>query len=149
MSKNERYYYDADAIREPHQPDSIARVGRGRSADHKWVNGPGDQTLATDISRSCHPAGRNRRTVWTVAAEPTPDAHFATFPTKLVTPCILAGCPAGGVVLDPFGGKGTVGRVAEDLGRKWLLFDLNPKYAEMAKRNTAQMGLLGRGKGSG
>lgn len=89
-------------------------------------------------------ATRNRRSVWTVATEPTPEAHFATFPRALVQPCILAGCPAGGVVLDPFGGSGTVGRVAEDNGRQWLLFDLSPKYAEIAKRKTAQTGLLGR-----
>lgn len=90
------------------------------------------------------PAKRNKRSVWTIGTEPTHDAHFATFPRKLVEPCILVGCPVGGVVLDPFGGSGTVGRVAEDLGRSWLLFDLSPKYAEIAKRKTAQTGLLAR-----
>lgn len=87
---------------------------------------------------------RNKRTVWPVVTEPLADAHFAAFPRKLVEPCILAGCPAGGVVLDPFGGSGTVGRVAEDHGRKWLLFDLNPAYAKIAKKRTAQTGLLTR-----
>ena len=87
---------------------------------------------------------RNKRTVWTIATEPTPDAHFATFPTKLVTPCILAGSKVNDLVLDLFGGSGTVGRVAEDLGRKWVLFDLNPEYAKIAKRKTAQLGFLGR-----
>jgi DNA modification methylase len=87
---------------------------------------------------------RNRRSVWTIQTEPTPEAHFATMPTKLVQPCILAGCPAGGIALDPFGGSGTVARVAEDNGRQWLLFDLSPGYAEIAKRRTAQTGLLGR-----
>lgn len=62
----------------------------------------------------------------------------------MVEPCILAGAPLGGLVLDPFGGSGTVGRVAEDLGRRWILFDLNPAYAEIAKRKTAQVGLLSR-----
>jgi DNA modification methylase len=145
LTKSDRYFYDQDAIREPHAEDSIARVGRGRSDDHKWADGgPGNQTLAKDISKARHPQGRNRRTVWTIPTEPTPDAHFATYPRKLVEPCILAGCPAGGIVLDPFGGSGTTGRVSEDLGRQWLLFDLSPEYAKIAKRKTAQTGLLGR-----
>jgi len=87
---------------------------------------------------------RNKRSVWPIAGEPTKDAHFATMPTKLVQPCILAGCPAGGIVLDPFGGSGTVGKVAEDNGRRWLLFDRSPEYAKIAKRRTAQTGILGR-----
>ncbi len=84
----------------------------------------------------------DKGTVWPITPEPTPDAHFATFPTKLVEPCILAGCPMGGVVLDPFGGSGTTGRVAEDLGRNWLLFDLSSDYAAIAKRKTAQTGIM-------
>lgn len=145
LTKAERYYYDADAIREPHTEDSLARVGRGRSDDHKWADGgPGNQTLAADISKACHPNGRNRRSVWTIPTQPFPESHFATFPEDLVTPCILAGCPLGGVVLDPFGGSGTVARVAEDLGRRWVLFDLNPEYAAMARRRMSQQGLLGR-----
>jgi DNA modification methylase len=87
-------------------------------------------------------AGGNKRDVWTIASEPCGDAHFAVMPRKLVEPCILAGCPAGGVVLDPFGGSGTVGLVAEHHARNWLLFDLNPKYAAIAKKRTAQVGLL-------
>jgi DNA modification methylase len=78
--------------------------------------------------------GRNKRTVWTVATQPFPDAHFATFPPKLIEPCILAGCPEGGLVLDPFGGSGTVGLVADRLGREAVLIELNPEYCEMAKR---------------
>ena len=106
-----------------------------------------DDRRATEVMTD-HPSGRNRRSVWTIPTEPTPDAHFATFPRKLVEPCILAGCPPGGVVLDPFGGSGTVGRVAEDHGRRWLLFDLNPVYAEIAKRKTAQTGLFLQAAGS-
>jgi hypothetical protein len=70
--------------------------------------------------------------------------HFATFPPALITPCILAGCPEHGTVLDPFGGSGTVGEVAETAGRNSILIELNPKYCEMAKRRTAQQGLFAR-----
>ena len=72
--------------------------------------------------------------VWTIPTAAFSEAHFATFPTALVEPCIKAGCPAGGVVLDPFGGSGTVGQVADRLGRDAILIELNPEYAEMARR---------------
>lgn len=77
---------------------------------------------------------RNRRDVWTVPIKPFTGAHFATFPTDLITPCILAGCPDGGVVLDPFFGAGTTGLVAQSLKRGWVGCELNPVYAEMALR---------------
>ena len=73
-------------------------------------------------------AGRNRRDVWTIATQPYRGAHFATFPEKLVEPCILAGCPAGGIVLDPFCGSGTVGLVAKKHGRRFVGLDLSAKY---------------------
>lgn len=144
LSKSERYYYDFDAIKEPltapqaSTPEDVARAfSRRRAAAPEQRQGDAEATEASDT-------GRNKRTVWTVATEPTPDAHFATFPRKLITPCILAGCPVGGVVLDPFGGSGTVGRVAEDLGRRWVLFDLSPAYADIAKNKTAQLGLFSK-----
>lgn len=76
---------------------------------------------------------RNKRSVWTVATQPFKEAHFATFPPALIEPCILAGCPAGGVVLDPFGGAGTTGLVADRLQRDAILIELNPAYAVMAR----------------
>ena len=75
---------------------------------------------------------RNRRDVWTVPVKPFKGAHFATFPTDLITPCILAGCAEGGIVLDPFFGAGTTGLVAQSLKRHWVGCELNPQYAEMA-----------------
>jgi DNA modification methylase len=75
---------------------------------------------------------RNKRSVWTVATKPFAGAHFATFPPALIEPCILAGCPVGGTVLDPFGGAGTTGLVADRLGRNAILCELNPAYATMA-----------------
>ncbi len=85
---------------------------------------------------------RNKRDVWTVAPANYPGAHFATFPPALIRPCILAGCPAGGLVLDPFGGSGTTGEVAEMEGRNSVLIELNPAYVVLARKRTEQAGLV-------
>lgn len=137
LSKSDRYYYDADAISED---------GMGRASGRRGYDKAGTFRIRTGFAKTGDVQWhkRNKRSVWTIPTEPTKDAHFATFPRKLVEPCVLAGAPVGGVVLDPFGGSGTVGRVAEDHGRRWVLFDLNPAYAKIAKRRTAQTGLLGR-----
>ena len=79
---------------------------------------------------------------WEIATEPYPDAHFATFPQALVEPCVKAGCPEGGVVLDPFLGSGTTALVARRLGRRCIGIELNPDYAELAARRLAQLSLL-------
>ncbi len=83
---------------------------------------------------------RNKRSVWEIAPEPFPEAHFATFPTELVVNCVKSSCPPGGLVVDPFGGSGTVGQVAADLGRNWITMDLSPQYREMAERRTRTRG---------
>jgi DNA modification methylase len=137
FAKSERYAYDAAAVAEP------ATWGRSGNSNRKLRPLP-QRNHHQQSSVPWKGTTRNKRSVWTIATQPTQDAHFATFPRKLVEPCILAGCPAGGVVLDPFGGSGTVGRVAEDLGRKWLLFDLSPEYQKIADRKTAQRSLLQR-----
>ena len=85
---------------------------------------------------------RNKRSVWTVPTAGYSGAHFATYPPALIRPCILAGCPMQGTVLDPFGGSGTVGEVAEEEGRNSILIELNPKYVELAERRTSQKGLF-------
>ena len=89
---------------------------------------------------------RNKRDVWRVSTKPVKEAHFATFPEELITPCVLAGCPKNGVVLDPFLGSGTTGVVAHNLGRHYVGIELNPKYVEIAKRRISkaayQMDLL-------
>lgn len=82
-----------------------------------------------------------KRDVWTISPEPTPEAHFATFPSKLVELCILAGSRIGDVVFDPFLGSGTVGKVVERLGRRWVGTELSAEYIEIAKRRTQQIGL--------
>jgi DNA modification methylase len=77
---------------------------------------------------------RNARSVWTIATQPFKEAHFATFPPDLAERCIKAGCPVGGTVLDPFGGAGTTGLVADRLQRNAVLIELNPAYADIARR---------------
>lgn len=90
---------------------------------------------------------RDKRSVWTVPLFPFAGAHYATFPPELIKPCILAGCPEGGVVLDPFLGSGTTGEECQRLGRRWIGFDLDEKNAPLIKERTKQLGLFGKGGG--
>lgn len=96
----------------------------------------------TGIEDTPRGEGRNMRNVWTMATQPCPEAHFATFPFELPRRCIRAGCPEGGVVLDIFGGSGTTGIVADELGRDAILIELNPDYAAMAKKRIARERLV-------
>ena len=130
LSKSKRYYYDAKAIAEPVLPESMAR--------YKY-DFTGDPTTSGKLSiqsprgrRTAHPT-KNRRSVWFIPTQPYRGAHFATFPEKLVEPCVLAGCPEGGVVLDPFCGSGTVGVVAARHGRKFVGVELKPDYIRLAQ----------------
>lgn len=92
-------------------------------------------TLRAEDLRSGKPEqGRNKRTVWTIPTKPYPEAHFATFPPALIEPCILAGSAIGNTVLDPFAGAGTTGLVASRLNRNFVGIELNPEYAEMARK---------------
>lgn len=79
---------------------------------------------------------RNKRDVWSVSTKAVKEAHFATFPEKLIEPCILAGCPENGVVLDPFFGSGTTGRVSARLNRRYLGIELNPEYIKISDKRT-------------
>ncbi len=131
LSKSEQYAYDAEAIKDPIAPSQIGRVRAdpigGASHEERGQHSKGGiYSQAKDT--------RNKRTVWTVNTAPYPGAHFATFPPALVEPCILAGCPEGGTVLDPFTGSGTVGLVSMRYGRKFIGLELNPVYAEMARK---------------
>ena len=203
LTKQGRYYYDADAVRERH---ATADQGReGRSSPPNKGNLDGFNERAATFTRygwipnsGYHPSGRNARSVWNIPAQKYPDAHFATYPEALVRPCILAGCPlevcaecgapwvrevetpsygdwndrkaagealtkgqtkpsgapddyerkvgdphpscdcgagtSAGVVLDPFFGSGTTGKVAHDEGREFVGIELNPEYAALAER---------------
>lgn len=120
LSKSPRYYFDSAAIREP---EACGRKrGPALHPDAKSTNGNGG------LARRESDGFRNRRSVWTVTTKPYKGAHFATFPPDLIEPCILAGCPPGGAVLDPFGGSGTTAGVALKHGRNAILCELNPDY---------------------
>jgi len=199
LSKSPRYFYDANAIREPMADSSVARLTqpaideqrggakqdayetaginersgsrrpneivqglarRGKNEqspdrtqagfNDRWdakeararLNNQSEKLVAGEKWGARHEGwqavkdslgGRNKRSVWTIATDPFPDAHFATFPPGLIEPCIKAGCPKGGLVLDPFGGAGTTALVALRHGRRAALIELNPAYAEMAQ----------------
>jgi DNA modification methylase len=140
FAKSEKYYYDADAVREPLASDTVARSMRGRSSAHKYTAGaPGStlQTLQFDLSRCFNPRGRNRRTVWAVSTSPFKGAHFATFPPELIRPCVRAGCPPDGIVLDPFFGSGTTGLVALEEARDFIGIELNQKYVRLSEDRLA------------
>ena len=142
LAKSARYFYDNDAIREPHAEASVKRVQSGLDTDRQRDYPGAAQTLRMgEGQQMCHPNGRNKRSVWTVATQPYSGAHFATFPPALIEPCILAGSRTGDIVLDPFIGSGTTGHVAQALGRQWIGCELNPDYAPLQEARTAQQGM--------
>ena len=129
LSKSARYFYDAEAIKEPSASSSIARLSQPNLASQV-----GSTRVPGKTNGNMKAVGgemRNPRSVWTVNTQPYKGAHFATFPLNLIRPCILAGCPTGGTVLDPFGGSGTTGQVALEEGRKVILCELNPEYVQL------------------
>jgi DNA modification methylase len=161
LTKSERYYFDQDAIAEPVTGSTIERLSqpniekqggsitpsKGNGAMKAVMKRSGNKERKPPAARGVPADGngdvagsipwegttRNKRSVWTVATTPFKDAHFATFPPALIEPCVLAGCPQGGIVLDPFGGAGTTGLVADRLHRDAVLLELNPDYAAMAE----------------
>lgn len=187
LAKSGRYYFDADAIKEPCSPNTHARyatakgepfgmtnwgrgdeprkpvelsaqrnVGIGRNAPPRKAvpnvgqreGPPGNPSPARklaaagsgtknndsmDAALAAMPTHRNKRSVWTVGTEPFSEAHFAMYPPSLIKPCIEAGCPVGGTVLDPFFGAGTTGLVADRLHRNCIGIELNPAYVEIAR----------------
>ena len=179
LSKSQKYYFDNEAIAEPCSDVSIARAERADLREKKgWAeayHGNPPTGLKRSGNKERKPASargvpvdtggktsgamagnvpwegttRNKRDVWSVSVKPYKGAHFATFPPALITPCILAGAPAGGVVLDPFMGSGTTASVAIAHGRNYLGCELNPAYKELqderirdAHLETVQMELI-------
>lgn len=140
LAKSHRYYFDQESVKVPladanaqRTTDTYDTSGRGpRDGGNRGLDG-----LAARM-RSGEHTGRNLRTVWSIPTASYSAAHFATFPPKLCEPCILAGCPEGGVVLDPFGGSGTVAAVAKALGRKSIMIELNPDYIPLIRRRIKQ-----------
>ena len=130
LSKSAKYYYDNEAIKEDSAESSKDRLNQ----DIK--NQKGSSRVPGKTNGTMNAVGgekRNKRSVWAVATQSYSEAHFATYPPELIKPCILAGCPEGGTVLDPFGGSGTTAQVASNLNRNAILCELNPEYVEIAK----------------
>lgn len=162
LSKNQKYYYDYDAILEPSvNPKATAKryesgfggkknvelletgqqhtrpIGN-KKLHYKNLQDKGQPANSFHLSRlegrEYMSPVRNKRSVWTVTTKPFKEAHFATFPPDLIEPCVLAGCPEGGTILDPFNGAGTTGLVALKHNRNYLGIDLNPEYIEITRR---------------
>jgi DNA modification methylase len=140
LSKNQRYYFDNEVIREP----SVTPTdGRGSWEERKKDGHPMRYGMANRgdgfkmPSISAPNGGRNKRSVWTVTTKPFRGAHFATFPKDLIEPCVLAGCPEGGTVLDPFTGSGTTCVVALKNNRRFVGTELNPDYIKIARTRIA------------
>ena len=138
ITKSKKYYYDADAIKENCVGDerkwSDTYENTGSILQGK-TNAKIKKTRRYSKNNSLK---RNKRNVWTVTTKPFKAAHFATFPPDLIEPCIKAGCPEGGTVLDPFSGAGTTGIVAKKFNRKAILIELNPEYNVIAKERINQ-----------
>ena len=151
LAKSRDYHYDIDAIREPASGTAHAR-GSGVNPKSKWPSGWASEGSHHELTGRYRPkqnesfsaavAGlvdqRNKRSVWTVNPHPFPEAHFATFPPELILPCVLAGCPAGGTVFDPFTGAGTTALVSKENGRRFIGTELKPEYCEIAVRRLSQ-----------
>ena len=144
LSKSQKYYYDQDAIREPHKRlwdesngGNMADTGHKKSGKIETKNThPNGYPMPNEL-------GANKRSVWTVTTKPYSEAHFATYPEDLIVDCIKAGCPEGGIVLDPFMGAGTTALVARKLNRQYVGFELNPEYIRIAKnRLQSQLGVF-------
>lgn len=139
LSKSQKYYYDHEAIKEPlkGEPEVRDKNGEGYQADYAH----GDR-----FSKGARVFGAdgmaNKRSVWSVPVKPYSGAHFAVFPQELIEPCILAGAPVGGIVLDPFMGSGTTAQVAQNLGRQYIGCELNTDYKPLQDKRVAQQALV-------
>jgi DNA modification methylase len=134
LSKSRRYYFDGAAVREPDAGRDHARTVLGGQPSLEPTGGRMAPHRGLRTPKGRDGLGRNIRSVWTVATVPFTGAHSACFPPMLAERCILASCPQGGSVLDPFAGAGTTGLVAHRLGRIAVLVELNPDYARLAEK---------------
>jgi DNA modification methylase len=135
LTKSQKYYYDHEAIKDPVKDD----WGTRDRANGKYHNEGTGLQPHSGLEKSYEMA--NKRSVWSVPVKPYTGAHFAVFPSELIEPCILAGAPVGGIVLDPFMGSGTTAQVSQDLGRQYIGCELNPAYEKLQKKRTAQTSL--------
>ena len=141
FSKSKKYFFDYKAISEPIAPATAERLKRGMKGGNKYGKPVPGQPQPQSINRprehgeikdcDINPL-RNKRDVWKINTVPFKGGHYAAYPPKLVETCLLAGCPEGGIVLDPFMGSGTTGMVASQMGRHFVGIELNPAYTELA-----------------
>lgn len=140
LSKSQKYYYDAESIKQESIWAGDPRIGYGRShyrGKREGEKGTGQENFVQITEMA------NKRSVWTVTTKPFAEAHFATFPEDLIVDCIKAGCHENGVVLDPFMGAGTTALVASKLNRNFIGFELNAEYIKIAeKRLRNQLGMF-------
>lgn len=137
LSKSERYYFDGGSVREPMSAASKSRYEYSFGGDkNNQLLKDGLRTRVVGTREETD--GRNIRTVWSINTTSYPEAHFATFPPALVKPCILAGCPKGGIVVDPFAGSGTTLAVAIKLGRRAIGIELNPEYVKLIEKRLSE-----------
>src|SRR5690625_1309440 len=145
LAKSRRYWFDLDAVREPHEEKSLYQQEVARRRPHasgksgaQIVPGQAAQSGMAAGGRELNPLGRNPGDVWTIATQPFPGAHFAVYPLALPERAILAGCKPGGTVLDPFSGSGTTGMAAAKHGRRYVGIDLNADYLDLSLRTRLQ-----------
>jgi len=131
LSKSQQYYYDFSAMREP--ATDTGRINGVDGRDEPEGARPPNSRARTLARLDYSQLGRNKRSVWTLATLPTPDAHFATYPIELPETCLRAGCPEGGTVLDPFNGAGTTGLACLKNGRNYIGIELNADYLEITR----------------
>ena len=136
LSKNKKYYYDNESIKEDStfknskgefRPNGMASIGKKNASKEGFE-------IRSGLSNMKEQPKRNKRSVWTITNKPFKDAHFAVFPPDLIEPCVLAGCPEDGTILDPFAGSGTTGVVAQKHNRNAVLVELNEEYLKIARK---------------
>lgn len=141
LSKSQKYFFDAESIKEPVTTSSIARLSQPKLKEQK-----GSDRVPNKTNGNMKAVGqldvRNRRSVWTVATRPYKGAHFATFPSALIEPCILSGSNIGDIVLDPFMGSGTTAAVAIKHGRQYFGCEINHEYKKLQDDRLNQIGNL-------
>jgi len=141
LSKSEKYFYDHEAIKEK----TVTPVDAANSMTFGSKNGKvntNDMAHSNEVGKKWeYSEFRNKRDVWIVTTKPYKDAHFATYPPKLIEPCILAGSRPGDTILDPFHGSGTTGEVSGKWGREYIGIELNPEYIEISKKRAYQIGM--------
>jgi DNA modification methylase len=139
LSKNQKYYYDYEAIKEPVSESTTSRLMQNielQQGSNRVPNKTNGNMKAVGNGEN-----RNKRSVWTVNTSTFKGAHFATYPQELIEPCILAGSKVGDIVLDPFFGSGTTGQVSQNLGRQWIGCELNKEYETLQNQRLQQQGL--------